>query len=145
MTVQVLIVEPRPTAVIAEATTWQSFTERWAPLLDEVWAAVRGNDDVAPGRNVMLYKDDVPHVEVGVEARGPFSPIGRVTPSRLPGGRVATATHRAPFEQVGETHDEIVRWCDANGYERLGPRWEVYGHWDEQAPQPLVDVFYLVR
>ena len=45
----------------------------------------------------MLYKDDVPNVEIGVEAAAPFAAIGRVVSSTLPAGRVVTATHRGPF------------------------------------------------
>jgi hypothetical protein len=36
-------------------------------LLDEVWAFVR-SAGVAAERNVMLYADDVPNVEVGLSA-----------------------------------------------------------------------------
>ena len=54
-----------------------------------MWDTVRGDEEVRPGRNVMLYLDDVPHVEVGAEAAGPFAPRGRIVASELPGGRVA--------------------------------------------------------
>jgi hypothetical protein len=58
---------PTPTAVVREATTWEAFPTRWGQLLDEVWAFVR-SAGVAAGRNVMLYADDVPNVEVGLSA-----------------------------------------------------------------------------
>ena len=84
-----LTVEARPTAVIAETTSWDEFPRLWGALLTEVWDTVRGDEEVRPGRNVMLYLDDVPHVEVGAEAAGPFAPRGRIVASELPGGRVA--------------------------------------------------------
>jgi hypothetical protein len=63
-----LTVDAQPTAVIAESTTWEAYPELWPRLLDEVWSAVRPRrGEIAPGRNVMLYTDDVPNVEVGVE------------------------------------------------------------------------------
>jgi hypothetical protein len=31
-----------PTAVVAETANWDDFPNRWRPLLDEVWAFVRG-------------------------------------------------------------------------------------------------------
>jgi hypothetical protein len=34
-------VEARPTAVIAETTSWAEFPAVWPRLLDEVWSAVR--------------------------------------------------------------------------------------------------------
>src|SRR5207302_2121123 len=57
----------RPTAVLAATTTWQEFPALWRRLLDEVHAHVRWGGPGRKGRNVMLYHDDVPHVEVGVE------------------------------------------------------------------------------
>jgi hypothetical protein len=53
-----------PTAVVAEATTWKEFPQVWRALLAEVWTFLR-DSDLTPGRNVMLYKDDSPSVEVG--------------------------------------------------------------------------------
>ena len=99
---------------------------------------------MTPGRNVMLYRDDVPSVEVGVEVTEPFADLGRVVCSSLPAGRVATATLRGPYEQIGAAHEAVIRACDERGLRRLGPRWEVYGHWDESAPDPQVEIFWAV-
>src|SRR5439155_427026 len=63
-----LMVDAQPTAVIAETTSWEAYPELWPRLLDEVWSVVRPRrSEIAPGRNVMFYKDAVPNVEVGVE------------------------------------------------------------------------------
>ena len=67
-----------PTAVVVEATDWEAFSALWPRLLDTVWEAVRSQDEITPGRNVMLYKDDVPNVEIGVEVGEPISDMGRV-------------------------------------------------------------------
>ncbi|HEV7760115.1 MAG TPA: hypothetical protein VGO78_14035, partial [Acidimicrobiales bacterium] len=69
--VTLLTAEASPTAVVAAATTWPEFPSLWKKLLDEVYAAVRAGDVEQAGHNVMLYKDDVPHVEVGVQVAGP--------------------------------------------------------------------------
>src|SRR3954469_19349556 len=92
--------ESRRTAVIAETTTWAAFPALWPELLDEVWRTVRANG-LEAGRNVMLYRDDLPSVEVGVEIGAAFEPLGRVVCSELPAGRVATATHRGPYAELG--------------------------------------------
>jgi effector-binding domain-containing protein len=120
-----------PTAVIREATTWERFPTLWSELLDEVWGYLRGAG-VQAGRNVMLYLDDVPHVEVGVELEGDLAePAGRVVASALPSGRAMTTVARgAPSpEGIAAAHAAVVRWCDANGHARTGVRWEVYDHW----------------
>jgi effector-binding domain-containing protein len=137
-------VDERPTAVIAASTTWDAFPTLWRRLLDEIWAVARSNDVIAPGRNVMLYKDDVPNVEIGVEAAGPFEAVGRIVPSTLPAGRVATTTHRGRYEDLGVAHEAVIRWCDGRGLRRAGARWEVYGHWIEGV-EPEVEVYYLLE
>jgi effector-binding domain-containing protein len=139
--VRVETVEPTPTAVVAATTTWAAFPARWAPMLDQVWAFLRG-PGTAPdglyrhGHNVMLYKDDVPNVEVGVQVTGPFEPAGQVIPSSLPAGLVATATHSGPPSALAATHQQVREWSEANGYRVAGPRWEVYGD-----PDPATGAF----
>ena len=121
MTVDVTVktVEPTPTAVVAAAVTWAEFPAMWGPMLDEVWSFLRGS---APdglykqGHNIMLYKDDVPNVEVGVQVSGSFDPACHVVASALPGGLVAAATHTGPIARIGDTHQAVCEWSKANGY-----------------------------
>jgi hypothetical protein len=138
-----LVVRAQPTAVVAETTSWAEFPALWPRLLDEVWAAVRSRAGIAPGRNVMLYLDDAPTVEIGVEVAGPFESIGRVRPSTLPAGRVATA--RGRVTDIGTAHEAVAAWCDARGLARTGVLWEVYGHQREGSADVEVDVFHLLR
>src|SRR5439155_17832968 len=65
-----------------------------------------------PRPNLMLYKDDLPNVEVGIEVTEPFATIGRVVSSTLPPGRVATTTHRGRYEDLGAAHLAVIDWCD---------------------------------
>lgn len=134
------------TAVIAEPTTWRAFPRLWPALLAEVWAAARGSDGrIVPGRNVMLYEDDVPNVQVGVEVAAPFTRIGRVVPGLLPAGRVAATTHRGSYGRLGDAHEAVIAWCDVRGLERAGPRWEIYGHAVESEADQEVEIYWLLR
>jgi hypothetical protein len=139
--VSTLAVEARPTAVIAAETTWAEFPELWPVLLSEVWDELRGGP-ARPGRNVMLYLDDVPRVEIGVEVDGPFAGAGRILPSALPAGRVATAKLVGSYDEIGDAHHAIDLAYAAHG--PLWPRWEVYGHFDESSDDQEVDVFHLL-
>jgi effector-binding domain-containing protein len=140
-----LTVGARPTAVIAETTSWDAFPQLWRALLGEVWDEVRGSAEVRPGRNVMLYLDDVPHVEIGVEAAaGPFGSLGRVVPSALPGGRVAMTRLVGGYDEIGAAHEAVVAACAERGLERLGPRWEIYGHHNDASPDQEVEIYHLV-
>jgi effector-binding domain-containing protein len=149
MTVEVAVkaVEPTPTAVVAAATTWAEFPQMWERMLDEVWSFLRGD---APeglykqGHNIMLYKDDDPNVEVGVQVNGSFAPADRVVASTLPGGLVASATHTGPMAKIGDTHHAVCEWSKANGYRLVGPRWEIYGDPDPSTGHFDVAVFWSV-
>jgi effector-binding domain-containing protein len=147
MTVEVTLktVEPTPTAVVAASAAWAEFPKMWRPMLDKVWSFLRGD---APeglyqqGHNVMLYKDDVPNVEVGVQVSGSFAPTGDIVASTLPGGLVATATHTGPITKIGETHRAVCEWSKTNGYQLAGPRWEIYSDPDPSTGEFDVGVFW---
>jgi effector-binding domain-containing protein len=145
VTVTVQTVASAPTAVVAEATTWTEFPNRWPTMLNEVWAFLRGDAPAGlyeHGHNIMLYKDDVPNVEVGVQVSGSFAAAGLVVPSALPGGLAATATHRGPVALIGGTHRAVREWSAARGYRLSGPYWEVYGDPDPSTGDFDVEVFW---
>src|SRR3954452_23331701 len=102
--VSVREVAARPTAVVAATTTWPEFPALWPRLLDEVWACLRAGGIERGCRNVMVYRDDVPHVEVGVELTRPCPLSGRVVASALPAGRVAMTVHRGSYAELGAGH-----------------------------------------
>ncbi len=144
-------VEARPTAVVAQATTWQEFPKLWGSLLGQVYEFVRPRPELAIGgdqerwQNVMLYKDQRPDVEVGVLVSGPFQAEGSVRLSTLPAGAVATAIHRGDYATLGVTHQTVRDHAAAHGRELAGPCWEIYGHAQPDPSQAETEVFWLLR
>ena len=144
-------VEPGPTAVVAQTTTWEEYPRLWGQLLGEVYSFVRSRSDLATGeggeqwQNVMLYKDQRPDVEVGVLVKTPFDPHGRVTASELPGGEVASAVHRGDYGGLGDTHAAVREAIEAQGREPSGPLWEIYGHAREDPSEQETEIFWLLR
>jgi effector-binding domain-containing protein len=134
-----------PTAVVAQATTWEEFPGLWRTLLDEVYGFLRSGGATQQGHNVMLFRDDVPNVEVGVQVAGTFDPSGRVVPSALPAGRVATTIHRGPYDELDAAHRAIRAWCAARGHELTGARWEIYGDWKDNPAELETEIDYLLR
>jgi len=141
VTVALVRADGTPTAVVAETTTWQAYPSLWPQFLDEVWTFLRGAD-LEPGRNVMVYRDDRPSVEVGAEVARPFEAEGRVVPSALPAGLAATTIAHGPpsREGIADAHAAVKEWCALNGYELEGTRWEVYDH----EPASYTEVYWLV-
>ena len=139
--------EPTPTAVVRAATTWAEFPNAWGPMLDQVWSFLRGSAPAGlwtHGHNIMLYQDDVPNVEVGVQVTGSFDAHGPVVPSTLPAGLAATATHAGPVASIGETHAAVRDWVTANGHTLAGPFWEIYSDPDPGTGAFTVEVRWLV-
>ena len=130
----------RPTAVVAQATTWNAFPALWPTLLREARSLLGDRS----GLNVMLYRDDVPNVEVGVLAEAPFAPSGRVTASWLPAGDVAMTVHRGPYEDLDAAHRAVLDWCKAQALAPTGVRWEIYGHHEDDPAQRVTQVHYLL-
>jgi effector-binding domain-containing protein len=144
-------VEARPTAVVAQTTTWQEFPKLWGSLLGQVYEFVRPRPELATGddeerwQNVMLYKDQRPDVEVGVSVSAPFRAEGSVMLSALPAGAVATATNRGDYAELGVTHQTVRDHAAAHGRELAGPCWEIYGHAQPDPSQAETEVFWLLR
>lgn len=137
-------VAARPTAVVAAATTWQEFPTLWKELLDEVWACLRAGGVDRGCRNVMLYLDDVPHVEIGVELSRACPLTGRVVASALPAGQAAMTIHRGNYAGLGSAHQAVSDWCAAQGRKLAGPRWEVYGPHHDDPAQVWTEVYHLL-
>jgi effector-binding domain-containing protein len=92
----------------------------------------------------MLYRDDVPHVEVGVELRQPCPLTGRVVASTLPAGQVAVTVHGGPYGGLASAHRAVLDWCAAQGRRPAGPRWEVYGPHRDDPAELRTEVYYLL-
>lgn len=135
-----------PTAVVKANTTWPEFRTLWRTLLDEVWAFLRARPGLrTAGHNVMLYRHNVPGievaVEVGVQVTGSFEPVGRVVPSMLPAVEAAT-TRAATTGDIGAAHAAVRAWCAEAGREVTGVSWEIYGDPDPRSGTVEVAVFW---
>jgi effector-binding domain-containing protein len=142
--VTVMDVAARPTAVVAATTTWQEFPTLWKELLDEVWTCLHAGGIRRGCRNVMLYRDDVPHVEVGVELNQPCPLTGRVVTSSLPAGQAAMTVHRGPYGGLASAHRAVHDWCTAHARTPAGPRWEIYGPHHDDPAEVWTEVYYLL-
>lgn len=104
----------------------------WKPALDQVWAFLRANPELAHGHNLFLYhhpaqRDQPMEVDFGVQVTQRFEPAGNVRCVETPAGEVARTVYHGPYDQLGAAHDAIHAWCAAHGRE-IGPAsWEIYG------------------
>lgn len=142
--VSLVQVESRRTAVIAATTTWLEFPTLWGPLLGQVWDCLHAGGIYRGCRNVMLYRDDVPNVEIGVLLDQPCPFVGQVVASELPAGTAAMSVHRGPFGDVGAAHESVLDWCARHGHRLSRTRWEVYGPHNDDPTQQWTEVYWLL-
>jgi effector-binding domain-containing protein len=134
--IEVVEASEQTTAVVPLSTTWPELPERAGEAFDEVWAFLRREEGLRfDGHNVILYKDGVPNVEVGVIVTRSFPPEGRVQASVLPAARVARTVHLGGYDRLAEAPQAVREWCEAEGHEVVGPRWEIYGDWNDEHPE----------
>ena len=98
-------VESRRTAVVAGTTTWQDFPALWGQLLGEVWDCLRAGGISGGCRNIMLYRDSVPNVEVGVLLSQPCPLTGRVVASGAAGVKWPV---RSSSEMATSGHENVL-------------------------------------
>jgi effector-binding domain-containing protein len=143
--VEIVDAPERLTAVVPLETTWPELPAAAGAAFDDVWALLRATDGLRfDGHNVILYKDGVPNVEVGVIVTRTFPPEGRVVPSTLPAAKVARTVHRGSYAGLADAHQAVHDWCREHGHEIVGPRWEIYGDWHEDEDQLETEVAWLV-
>ena len=83
-------------------------------------------------------------VEAGFPVSGAVTATGRVEPSALPGGHVATTLHVGSYAGVGSAYDAAQQFLTDEGYEVAGAPWECY--LDEPGvAQPRTEVFVPCR
>ena len=120
----------------------------FGPYLNQVYAAGKMGAVSLDGQNVFIYRSAT-ETEltcdfcVGVTA--PFTAVGNVVPLETPGGQAAMTTHVGPYTGIADANAAIVEWCRANGRDRAGPSWEVYGHWSNDPAQLRTDIYYLLK
>ena len=83
-------VKPRALAVARGAAARGNLGPTIIGLLDKVWPVLRAQG-IRTGHNVVMYLDDLAHLESGVEIFGDFSPTAEVHLSATPSGLAATA------------------------------------------------------
>jgi effector-binding domain-containing protein len=111
----------------------------WGAALGKVWDFIRSQPGLrTDGHNIFLYYDPkkpgAPILcDFGVEVTRTFETAGEVYATETPGGEVAVAVHRGPYNRMNETYDAIKKWMVANRREPTGHSWEIYG---DPTPDP---------
>ena len=145
--IQLAHVAPIPLAVVRRRVRQSELSAVVPKCCGLVWNFAKAHQ-LQAGRHVAVYLNADIQLEVGVEVAGSFAEDGEVVNSATPTGLAASVVHFGPYQRLGTAHAAIREWCQANGYQLLGPNWEIYGHWqrdwNDDPSQIRTDVFYRV-
>jgi len=73
------------------------------------------------------------------------SDVGEVRHSETPAGAVVTTAHWGEYSEMAAAYAALERWCTANGRQRAGLSWEVYGDWADDPQQRRTDIYVLLE
>jgi effector-binding domain-containing protein len=139
---------PRVLAAVRAVTTPQRLGTDMIAALDQVWPLLR-EQGARHGHNIVIYYasavDGELTIDAGVEVPGGFSPRGAVRPVDTPAGESAAVTHYGEYTDLAGAYAALERWCAANGRQRAGTSWEVYGDWEEDPAKRRTDVYFLLK
>lgn len=148
MTYDVHLAEVRtqPTAVVRAHVQADDIADFLAGAFAEVMAVLERQQlaPVGPPFGRYTVGDDGFEVESGFPTSGAVAPSGRVVPSELPGGTVATTLHAGAYDQVGDAYEAATSWLTEHGMVASGVPWEAYLDGPDVA-EPRTEVFVPCR
>jgi effector-binding domain-containing protein len=131
--------EARPAATIHLSIPRSAIQQVMGPAINEVIAAVRAQG-IGPAGPVFAHhlamSPDTFDFEVGVPVTKPAQASGRVTPSSLPGGRVARTVFHGNYDKLHAAWSEFGKWVGARALQPAPHLWEVYVTGPESDPDP---------
>jgi effector-binding domain-containing protein len=148
--VRVEVSRSRGIAAVGASLRMADVPQRFAPYLEQVYAASRAGAVELDGQNIFVYHTDASpdaatEIEFGVGCAESFAPVGSVRYITVPSGEVAATTHWGDYAGLGAARSAVVRYCRTHALALAGPRWEVYGHWSDEPARRRTDVYYLLR
>ncbi len=147
--VSLQLATPRAIAAVRARLPIRRVPASFTTYLNQVYTAARNGAIQLDGQNIFVYRGgasgEVADVDFGVGVRSPFESHGAVSYSELPTGEVAVATHWGDYANLDVAHSAVIAWCERNGRERTGTRWEIYGHWTDDPTHRRTDVYYQLR
>jgi len=148
--VEVREVPPTRIVFLRHVGPYNEVGKTWGRLM--MWAGMRGL--LGPGMRMLGIVHDDPEVtppeklryDAAVAVNRPVEPQGEFGITELAGGRYAVATHRGPYESLGQTYQRLYgNWVPRNGHElRDVPAFEEYLNSPQNTrPEDLVTRIWL--
>lgn len=128
----------------AVGTLFPEVYEAIVPHVSEALGPCPGAD----GQSLVLWYD-TEHKEQEVDGAAAYilhcrvPEKGRMRVHELPATLMAATIHHGPYTTMGQAHEAILRWSEANGYRIVGPDREIYIY--SKMPVRLDDPTYVTE
>ncbi len=118
----------QPAAVVRGHVDVEELPAFLGGAFGEVGAALGAQRLVPAGPPFGRYRivDGGFDVEAGFPASSAVAATGRVEPTVLPGGPVATTMHVGSYDGVSAAYAAVQEWVGSSGYVVAGDPWECY-------------------
>jgi DNA-binding transcriptional MerR regulator len=129
---------------IAVGSLFPEIYEAIVPRISEALGPCPGAD----GQSLVLWYD-TEHKEQEVDGAAAYilrcrvPEKGRMRVHALPATLMAATIHHGPYTTMGEAHEAILRWSEANDYRIVGPDREIYIY--SEIPVRLDDPTYVTE
>ena len=128
----------------AVGTLFPEIYEAIVPRVSEALSPCPGAD----GQSLVLWYD-TEHKEQDIDGAAAYilrcrvPEKGRMRVHELPATLMAATIHHGPYTTMGQAHEAILRWSEANGYRIVGPDREIYIY--SKIPVRLDDPSYVTE
>lgn len=152
--IEVVNLAGQPLAVIREHAGFPAFMKFIGPHLGEAFQYAKSRPELRTnGRMIIVYRNETMkfhepegiELEFGTQVETAFEGNGRVVSSILPACRAVHGVHLGPYDRMGETHEAVWKWAQANGHPLTGLNWELYDHPTEDPAKLRTDIYHVIR
>jgi effector-binding domain-containing protein len=145
---EIVELKERNTVSVRYRTPAAGLAGSMGPIYGEIAAYMGKNGIPFAGPPFAMYynmdMDDL-DVEIGFPVGKAQTGEGRVKAGKLPGGRMATATHLGPYTSIEETYNKLTAFVGQKGLETESYMYEEYLNSPEDtAPEKLATNIYFV-
>lgn len=129
-TVEPLLIASVRTILPSHGVVGSLFGEVYEGIVPHVHEAL-GPHPGEGGQTLVLWYD-TEHKDEGVDGAAAFilrCPVpnkGRMKVEELPAALMAATVHHGPYNAIGDAHEAVLKWIEANRYRIVGPDREVY-------------------